>query len=206
MAAVDRVEELRAKPKNQKKKTAETAWSWIVELQKLAKQDADKAAFELNELFRLGKPASGLNGPTDGILVMTTTNPALDTAVKLLTSVYMPWEGKAFDETAQTGENRMTASSALVSKVIWPLYKMENTADGHRAFKFKTYIEAGKDDPDREVMVIDYANVKSNPKLVIKQIRDELVEIVPGTYLGKILFKLPGDKWAMIGYFALRTN
>ena len=29
----------------------------------------------------------------------------------------------------------------------------------------------------RHVMVIDYANVESNPRLVIRSIRDELVEV-----------------------------
>jgi hypothetical protein len=28
---------------------------------------------------------------------------------------------------------------------------------------------------------------------------------VPGTYLGKILFRLPKDHYEMIGFFALRT-
>jgi len=54
-------------------------------------------------------------------------------------------------------------------------------------------------------MVIDYANVESNPRLVIRSIRDELVELVPGVYLGKILFNTGADRFSKIGYFALRT-
>ena len=79
-------------------------------------------------------------------------------------------------------------------------------AEGKLAFDFKTYVEAGKDDPDRQVMVIDYADIESNPRLVIRSIRDELVDIAAGVYLGKILFRLPGDKFTKIGYFALRSD
>ncbi len=53
-------------------------------------------------------------------------------------------------------------------------------------------------------MVSDYANIEKNPKLIIRSVRDELVELVPGVYLGKILFN-SGDKFSKIGYFALRT-
>ena len=69
---------------------------------------------------------------------------------------------------------------------------------------FNTYAEAGKDDPDVQVMVIDYAHVQKNPKHVIRSVRDELVEVVPSVYPGKILFN-SGEKYTKIGYFALRN-
>jgi len=46
--------------------------------------------------------------------------------------------------------------------------------------------------------------VEKNPRLVIRSIRDELVELVPGVYLGKILSA--GDTYSKIGYFALRRS
>jgi hypothetical protein len=46
--------------------------------------------------------------------------------------------------------------------------------------------------------------VEKNPRLIIRSIRDELVELVRGVYLGKILFN-SGDNYSKIGYFALRT-
>jgi hypothetical protein len=137
--------------------------------------------------------------------VMTTTNPALDMAVRAVTALWMPWQGKRFDSDAATGDNRLTRSTGLVSKLLWPLYSMRDAEAGKLAFDFKTYVEAGKDDPDRQVMVIDYADVESNPRLLIRSIRDELVELVRGVYLGKILFNSGDDKYSKIGYFALRT-
>lgn len=183
---------------------AEAAWHWIQELSDRSKTDAAGADAELNELFRMGTAPTDLHGPTEGILVMTTTNPKLDTAVRAVTALWMPWQGKRFDSSAGSGDNRLTKSTGLVSKLLWPLYSMRDAEAGKLAFDFKTYVEAGKDDPDLQVMVIDYANVEKNPRLIIRSVRDELVELVDGVYLGKILFN-SDDNYSKIGYFALRT-
>ncbi|WP_204081054.1 hypothetical protein [Mycobacterium riyadhense] len=184
---------------------ADEAWQWIVDLKEQAKSNRTAADAQLNAIFRLGTPPTSLDGPTNGILVMTTINPVLDAAVRLVTSLWMPWQGKRFDAAKRTGDNRMISAAELPSKLLWPLYKMKDAADGKLAFDFKTYSDAGKRDPDVQVMVIDYAEVGDNPRLIIRSIRDELVEVVPGTYLGKILFRLPRNRYAMIGFFALRT-
>ncbi|TLH49620.1 hypothetical protein C1S80_28340 [Mycolicibacterium aubagnense] len=204
-AAGDRLEWLRKSVSEGQSGAARSAWSWIVELSTLADNDADSAEAQLNELFRLGTPPVDLDGPTEGILVMTTTNPALDTVTRAVTALWMPWQGKRFDADTGTGDNRLTRSTGLVGKLLWPLYSMRDAESGKLAFDFATYVEAGKDDADRQVMVIDYANVESNPRLVIRSIRDELVELVPGVYLGKILFNTGSDRYSKIGYFALRT-
>lgn len=188
-----------------KREDKDEAWRWIADLKERAKSDSKAAEAELNEIFKHGGLPSGLHGPTDGILVMTTTNPALDAAVRFITGLWMPWQGKRFDAAAASGDNRMVPSSKLPSKLLWPLYRMKDAADGHLAFDFQTYSDAGKADPDVQVMVIDYADVEANPRLVIKRIRDELVEVVPGTYLGKILFRTSSGGYEMLGFFALRT-
>jgi hypothetical protein len=182
---------------------ADSTWAWIDELSERAKDDAAAADADLNELFRLGTAPTDLNGPTEGMLVMTTTNPRFDAVVRMITSLWMPWQGKRFDAEAATGDNRLTRSTGLVGKLLWPLYSMRDHSDGKLAFDFKTYVEPGKDDPDINVMVIDYADIESNPKLIIRSVRDELVELVPSVYLGKILFKTDSG-YNKIGYFALR--
>jgi hypothetical protein len=187
------------------REAADEAWQWIVDLKEKAKSDGVAAEAELNAIFKLGTPPTNLDGPTDGILVMTTTNQALDAAVRLVTNLWMPWQGKRFDSESRSGDNRMVSSARLPSKLLWPLYKMKDAVDGKLAFDFKTYNDAGKCDPDVQVMVIDYSDVGENPRLVIRSIRDELVEVVPGAYLGKVLFRLPQDRYEMIGFFALRT-
>ncbi len=206
-AVVDRVRELRGRaPRDPAGARGET-WQWFLDLQARSGSDQKDAEAELNELYRLGVPPTDLDGPTDGILVTTTTNKVLDPAVRLITSLWMPWQGKRFDADAGTGDNRMNSNVNVASKLLWPRYRMKDAADGKLAFDFKTYVEAGKVDPDVQVMVIDYSDVEDkNPSLVIKSIRDELVEIVPGAYLGKILYRLPRDRFEMIGFFALHTE
>ena len=199
-----KLEWLRNSVKEHPEGAADSAWAWINDLSKQSKTDADKADSDLNELFRLGTAPTNLHGPTEGILVMTTTNDKFDAAVRAITALWMPWQGKRFDNQAGTGDNRLTKSTGVVGKLLWPLYSMRDHVDGKLAFDFKTYVEAGKEDPDVDVMVIDYADIEDNPKLVIRKIRDELVEVVPGVYLGKILYNT-GSGYYKLGYFALRT-
>lgn len=194
---------LRDSVKTQPEGAADSTWAWIDELSHRAGSDAESADAELNELFRLGTPPTDLHGATEGMLVMTTTNPAFDAVVRAITSLWMPWQGKRFDSDAGKGDNRLTKSTGLVGKLLWPLYSMKDYVDGKLAFDFNTYVERGKDDPDIDVMVIDYADIEKNPKLIIRSVRDELVELVPTVYLGKILFKTDSG-YSKIGYFALR--
>lgn len=188
------------------------AWQLVDSLRvRAAGEEREAAIANLNQLFALGGTPTGLDGPTDGMLVTTTTNRALDGAAKALTENWMPWRGKSFDSANQAGENRMTESSAIVGKLLWPLYSMRSGDDGKAAFTFDTFTEGGVEDADVQVLVINYSSVKENPALVIRSIRDELVELVPGAYLGKIFFKLPGlpgtrGRYDRIGYFALRTQ
>ena len=49
-----------------------TAWAWIQELGK--RRDAD----QLGELYKLGNPPTGLDGPTEGILVVPLIQGAVD--------------------------------------------------------------------------------------------------------------------------------
>ena len=82
---------------------------------------------------------------------------------------------------------------------------MREAGDRLAAFDFETRVEPGKLDPGTDVLVIDYAPVHSNPRLVIKQVRDELVEVAPGAHLGKMLWHHGEDRYSLAAYFALRT-
>lgn len=197
----DRVDALRATATRDHAAAQDEMWEWIKELG--AKHDTKR----LEQLFECGTPPNGLDGPADGILVTTTVNPIFDLSAKLATSVWMPWRGKIFDAGHQTGINRLTASSALPARLLWPLYRMSATTEGRAAFEFASGQEPGKIKPRVPVLKIDYQPITRNPNFLIRQIRDELVELVPGTHLGRILFRLPGpltDRFTNIGYFALR--
>ncbi len=178
-----------------------TAWAWIQELGRR------RAADELGELYKLGNPPTGLDGPTEGILVVPLIQGAVDRFATTLTGAWMPWLGKSFDSAANRGYNRLAPSARWPAKLLWPLYGTGDDGDARHAFDFETAIEPGKADPEVQVLKIDYGPVDSNPRLVIRQIRDELVELVPDTYLGKILWRAgdgADETFTNIGYFALK--
>ncbi len=55
------------------------------------------------------------------------------------------------------------------------------------------------------MLVIDYAPVEENPDRLIRRIRDEIVEVETGVFLGKILHREDGGDYSNLGFFALRA-
>jgi hypothetical protein len=182
----------------------DAAWAWFERLGREAATDRVGAADRLADLFACGQPSRDISGPTDGILVAPLIHPRVDALARAVTRVWMPWQGKRFDAEAGQGDNRLVGSFALVGRLLWPLYSSRPGPTGRLAFDFETRIERGAIEPAVDVLVIDYAPVAGNPGLLIRSIRDELVDVVPGTHLGRILHRR-GDVYDNWGYFALRT-
>jgi hypothetical protein len=195
-----RLDELRSNAKDDPGAAAEAAWSWFKELGGRRDEQA------LNELFALGKPPKDLDGPTDGILVVPLIQGVLDRGLSLITKAWMPWSGKRFDAANNRGDNLLVGSARWPAKLIWPRYGTKSAPGGRAAFDFETRVEPGKHDPGTKVLVIDYAPIEKNPGLLIRSIRDELVEVVPGANLGKILYRTGDEKYTNLGFFALRPE
>jgi hypothetical protein len=196
-----RVAELRELATTDAPAAQKATWAWFKELG--SRRDKEK----LGELYALGEPPRDLNGPTEGILVLPLIQGTVDRLAATVTKGWMPWLGKSFDAEAQRGYNRLASSARWPAKLLWPAYSTTDDEHARHAFDFETAIEPGKADPDVQVLKIDYGPVTSNPRLIIRRIRDELVQIVPDTYLGKILWRSgSGDEatYACVGYFALR--
>jgi hypothetical protein len=203
----DRVAKLREQAQTDPKGAREEAWKWIGELGERANSDREGALEDLQAMFVCGKPSEGITGQTEGILVTWTMHPLADKLIGTITGAWMPWLGKKFDPDQRVGVNTLTDSARWPAKILWPLYSTEDAPQGRSAFDFKTYIEAGRLDPSVDVLVIDYAPVEKNPNLLIRQIRDELVQVVPGANLGKMLVNVPGrsEPFAAL-YFALKSD
>jgi hypothetical protein len=202
-----RVAKLRTLARTDPQGAREEAWAWIEDLGQKARENRGEAHEELQQLFLCGQPADDVRGQTEGILVTWTMHPLADKVIGTLTNNWMPWLGKAFMPDEEKGINTLTRSAKLPAKLLWPLYAMRDSPLGHSAFDFKTYVEPGKLDPSVEVLVIDYESVPENPVVLIRQIRDELVRIVPGANLGKMLVKVPRRKELFPAlYFALKSE
>lgn len=194
----ERIREFRSQAKKDPDAATEQTWEWFKEL------GGSRDERALNEIFALGDAPKGLDGPTDGILVVPLIQGALDRGLTLITRAWMPWSGKRFDAASNRGDNLLAGSARWPAKLIWPRYGTKPAPGGRAAFDFLTRIEPGKHDPDTDVLVIDYEPVESNPDHLIRSIRDELVRVAGGAHLGKILYRTGEDRYTNIGFFALR--
>jgi len=203
----ERVAKLRDQARQDPHGAREEAWEWIAELGRRAVSDREGALAELQEMFLCGEPAEGIDGQTEGILVSWTMHPLADKLIGSITNAWMPWVGKKFYSSEKRGENTLAGSARWPAKLLWPLYSTGDSPLGRTAFDFTTYVEAGRLDPSVDVLVIDYESVTTNPRLLIRQIRDELVQVVPGANLGKMLVKVPGRSELFPAlYFALKSD
>lgn len=86
------------------------------------------------------------------------------------------WKGKKFNQAAATGVNIFATS-------------LDGTQTKEQ-YPFKTYVGQGLQDPDLQVLKLDY-NLPENP-LWLRPIVDEIVELEPSHYLGKMHLVLMG--------------
>ena len=143
-----------------------------------------------HELFLHGSAPGSLDGFHPGM-------------AHVLLDKQTPWLGKQFDQQRQLGFNVFTPFGARILKIASPLYRKfsVNEAGNTRAYYFKTWIGKGKKDKQLDVLKLDY-DMPENP-LFIRVILDEVVEIAPQKYLGKIHIKLLPGFFVTIGYFGL---
>ncbi len=184
---------------------AENASERVREAQALARTNRAAALTALNDLFRARTtPSMPLHGRYSGELVLLDIAPGLTPLAAAITTVWMPWKGKTFDSSKSTGDNIFHKSSYLPARILWPLYRgyMDDGADTYRAFAFRTYVAPGRDDPDRQVLKIDY-DIPANPMFSIRRVLDELVQIGDRFYLGKAHLKWWWGRWQLVAYFSL---
>jgi hypothetical protein len=138
-----------------------------------------------------------------GRLLGTSTWAPWDAVVSRIAQLWMPWLGKTFSPGTGTGLNRFTptAPTRLWLRTLFPGHTPEvDHADRLEAFAFRTRVSPGELDTTVTVLKIDY-DFEANPAL-IRHILDELVQVAPGRYLGKVLFRL-GGRFHRIGFFSL---
>ncbi len=101
-----------------------------------------------------------------------------------ITGLQSNWQGKEFTAAAQTGINRYNENGTELKR-----------------YPFKTSVTKGLRDK-REVLRISY-DLPDNPWWT-RRVVDELVEVEPDHYLGKIHYQVwPGFSFAL-GYFQLK--
>jgi hypothetical protein len=177
------------------------AQSWL-------ERDRRIALEALNAIFRSGTPPDPQpEGRLAGELIAIDLFPGLDQPARWLLSRYQPWKGKVFDPPRQKGENIFSPRLERFGRLFWPFYReytLDRSGELH-AFPFRTYLAPGLCDPDREVLKIDY-DLEVNPRLSVRRVLDELVQLEAGTYLGKANLRLWWGSWKTVAYFLLVTR
>ncbi len=174
----------------------------------MMKLDRARGWAALDEIFRAGTPPRNpLKGKYAGELIALDLKPGLTQFFDLIASIWLPWQGKSFDPAHACGDNIFTRDSLPLARIFFPRHH-EFTNDGpktYRAFDFRTTLGAGRQDPDRQVLKLDY-DLEGNPPLSVRRVLDELVEIANGYYLGKAHVRWWWGRWQMVAFFALRTG
>lgn len=195
---IDRLTTLRDKADRDSALAQRESWDWLAELGRADDHAALSALFghgvaESPRARTLGMPVGPMrNIPGGGFI----------TAVLSLDS---PWTGKTFDADGSGGYNRVKLYAAPVVAAL--------TRSLHRkgreiaTFSFDTTIGPGAVEPHVDVLAIEYGRPEhGNPTKIfpLTRIRDELVRILPGVYLGRATYRrAPGD-YVLVGYFALQ--
>ena len=115
---------------------------------------------QLDELFSSSEPGDIPDGEATGTAIVapgTTYSPDIAKFINLFA-----WQGKVFD--AKNGVLRNKILPLGLNAIIAKVYKADSWLDG------------------KECIVLDY----SDTSLVAHWIRDEIREISPGVYLGKV--------------------
>lgn len=96
----------------------------------------------------------------------------------------LSWLGKKFNAKDHTGINLFQEGNKQIEK-----------------YPFKTTVGKGLQDKNLDVLKIDY-DISENP-FWLRWIVDEVVQVAPGSYLGKLNLRLPGYTGAVL-YFELK--
>ena len=188
--------------------SAQAARHQLQAVRELVNRHRSQGLSALNALFRSGTvPAPAPDGRYQGEFLALNFAPGITQLSEWLANLWMPWLGKTFDASHQTGDNILSKDSYLLARVFNPLYRgfMADGPATYRAFAFRTYTGPGVADPDRIVHKIDY-NLKENPALTVRRVLDELVQLDEGIYLGKAhvhWWWQPAGNWQTVAYFAL---
>jgi|DewCreStandDraft_2_1066082.scaffolds.fasta_scaffold00601_32 hypothetical protein len=167
-------------------------------------RDREFGQIALNALFRRGTvPLPPLDGRYRGELVALILPPLLSLAGRAALTLWMPWQGKLFDAARHEGKNLFGGRGAWLLRLFWPAYHgWRPDGRGLRGLRFYTSIAPGVLDPDLRVLRLDY-NLEENPRLLVRSIFDELVQLAPGYYLGKACMRRSGGAPRCLAFFSL---
>lgn len=195
----DRVAALRDLAQHDAAFARDAGWQMLLDL---GRKD-DRAT--LHELWLAGATPSTPPGRTEGKNLGRQHSTPTARRTNLVNRIDDPWIGKTIGE--HDGYNRLKLHSAplvfALARRVRPRLEGRELA----VFGFDVEITTGAIEPAREVLALKYdverhGNSRSGI-FALARIRDEIVEIVDGLYVARVLYQARGQ-FTHIGAFGLR--
>lgn len=120
----------------------------------------DLSQSQLDDLFRASPPGDIPDGPAKGTAIIAPGTRYTETIAEIIN--HFGWQGKVFDAQKGVLKNRILAFG--IEGIVAKVYKGPSWLDG------------------KECIVLDY----SQTSLIAHWVRDELRQIAPRFYLGKV--------------------
>ncbi|WP_067852832.1 hypothetical protein [Nocardia shimofusensis] len=195
--------ELRAHARAQPVSARATAWAYLTEL------GARNDYAALAELFAEGTAPDGPDGKMEGLIIGDLFGIPEARLANPLMRIDPTWRGKTFDRAAGTGWNRLSPLARYVMPIVTAGYfGLRRVGAEMEGFDFTHAVEPGLLEPRRMVRALNYGVPEHrNPSVrtfPIARTRDEVVELIPGVYLGRALLRMPDGEIRLIAYFGLR--
>ncbi|MEB3023536.1 hypothetical protein [[Mycobacterium] crassicus] len=176
-------------------------WDYLQQLGAAGRRD------QLAALFERGQAPDGPHGAMEGLIVGNLFGIPEAYLANPLLKIDPTWRGKTFD--TDTGFNRLSPLAKFAMPVIAPGYRgLRRVGSEMVGFAFNHRIDTAAIAPHNQVRALDYSPQEyRNPTFrtfPIKRTRDEVVELLPGLYLGRALLTMHSGEIRLIAYFALR--
>ncbi|MEV6280772.1 hypothetical protein [Nocardia sp. NPDC051832] len=184
-----RVEALRALAEHDLQSAQDATLGWFARLTR----DFDKpeTQIEIEELFALGTPPQPV-GPSRGHIIGWGDWDGIDAVGRVVFTVVRAvcdrigserfWLGKKYNPAGDS-TNQFTTLFGSVARFLFP--GVLSRTDGlYEGLDMVTYVEGAYSSPGTQALILDFSPIESNPKQG-RNIRDEVVQIVPGVHLAR---------------------
>ena len=197
--------ELRSLAKTSPALARKNAWELLERLSAEDRRD------DVRALWAQGRPPRRIDGALQGLIVGSMWGTPEARLGTLLTRIHPTWVGKTFDHATGTGFNRLAWFSRPAFLVIAAGYRdFRRNGNDIEGFRFDHSLQTAAVAPFITVRALDYGVPEyGNPSVrtfPIARTRDEIVELVPGVFLGRALLTRPSGDVVDIAHFALREQ
>ncbi|MEU1207997.1 hypothetical protein [Nocardia sp. NPDC005825] len=184
-----RVTELRTLADTDLQGAQDAVLGWFARLTRDFDKPETKA--EIAELFALGTPPHPV-GPSRGHVIGWGDWEGLDPVGRAIFTVIKAacvrvdssnfWLGKKYNAQGDS-TNQFTRGFGAVARFVFPglLTRVGGLYEG---LDMITYVEGAYSSPGTDALILDFSPIESNPQR-FRNIRDEVVQIVPGVHLAR---------------------